>query len=238
MRKTPFVNEEYYHVFNRGVEKRDIFSGDADYRRFSLSLLLVNSDDAGRMKRWQDFRSAHSHATLAAFLASDTPKPDFGSDPKSGFGEERIVDVVAYCLNPNHYHLLLRQKKERGIERFMQRLGTGYTKYFNAKYDRSGVLFQGKFRASHIDSDEYLLRVLVYIDCNSEAHDIAPAREYEWCSHRQWSLSGAEPVDSIISGRGNILGRFQDMAEYHRFAKSALVGIREQKEIMREIKEG
>ena len=74
-----------------------------------------------------------------------------------------LVEIVAYCLNPNHYHLIVKQISEKGIERFMQKIGTGYTNYFNKRYERSGALFQGKFKSIHIDSNEYLLHLSVYV---------------------------------------------------------------------------
>lgn len=77
-----------------------------------------------------------------------------------------MVKFIAYCINPNHYHFILQQVSEKGIEKFMQRLGMGYAKYFNNRRKRSGTLFQGKFKARHIDSNEYLLHVSSYVNLN------------------------------------------------------------------------
>ena len=77
-----------------------------------------------------------------------------------------LVEILAWCLMPNHYHLLLRQRKENGIVLFMQKLGTGYTNYFNQKYHRVGPLFQGKFKAILVENDNYLTHLSRYIHLN------------------------------------------------------------------------
>jgi putative transposase len=89
--------------------------------------------------------------------------------------EERLVDVVAYCINSNHFHLLLRENKENGIATFMKKICTGYAMYFNKKNERSGILFQGRFKSVHVDSNDLLLYVSAYINCNSEIHGIEKA---------------------------------------------------------------
>jgi len=77
---------------------------------------------------------------------------------------DKLVDVVCYCLNSNHYHMILKQKSNDGIKKFMHKLGTSYTMYFNKKLKRSGSLFQGKFKSIHIDSNEYLLYLSAYVN--------------------------------------------------------------------------
>ncbi len=72
--------------------------------------------------------------------------------------------MIAYCLNPNYFHFILEEILEKGIEKFMQKLGGGYPRYFNEKHHRTGALFQGKFKSVHIDSDEYLLHVSAYVN--------------------------------------------------------------------------
>jgi len=82
----------------------------------------------------------------------------------------KLVDIIVYSLNPNHYHFILSPLVENGIEKFMQKLGTGFTQYFNQKYERSGVLFQGKYKSILINSDVYLLYLSAYINLNNEIH--------------------------------------------------------------------
>ena len=90
--------------------------------------------------------------------------------PSQGTGrkKDKLVNFVCYCINPNHYHFLLEQVVDNGIEKFMQRLGNGYTKFFNNKYLRSGSLFQGRYKSVHIDSNEYLLHLSIYINLNDK----------------------------------------------------------------------
>ncbi|MEA3305790.1 MAG: transposase [Candidatus Omnitrophota bacterium] len=86
--------------------------------------------------------------------------------PHSKEPKEKLVEVVCYSLMPNHFHFILRQLIDKGISKFMQKLGTGYTGYFNTKYERSGALFQGVFKDAHIDNDAYLLHLSRYIHLN------------------------------------------------------------------------
>lgn len=81
-------------------------------------------------------------------------------------GTSTLVDIGAYCLMPNHFHLLVRCKSEKGISNLMQRLKTAYTMYFNKRYERVGALFQGAFKAEHANSDEYLKYLFSYIHLN------------------------------------------------------------------------
>src|SRR5437868_10728186 len=132
MRKTSFVTGEFYHVYNRGIDKRNIFSDAKDIARFFQSMQEFNNiETIGSIYE-------NSFSSPLGSLASKLRKPN-----------KRLVNFICYCLNPNHYHFLLEQIAEKGIEKFLHRLGTGYTKYFNIKNKRSGSLFQGTFKAIH-----------------------------------------------------------------------------------------
>ncbi len=170
MRKAQLVNHEYYHIYNRGVDKREIFSDDRDYKRFLLSMLLMNDEKDGLMIRWRNFLASRPNSSANEFLRLNLSK------------RKELVEIIAYCCNPNHYHFILRQLRDRGIERFMQKIATGYTMYFNEKYHRTGALFQGRFKSSHIKSEGSLSRYSIYVSCNSEVHKICPAKNYPWCS--------------------------------------------------------
>jgi putative transposase len=146
MRKLKFINGNYYHIYNRGVEKRTIFQDESDYFRFLLSM--------------KEFNDVNPVFNLVRFF--ENPKIKYFSKKKNP-----IVKTICYSLMPNHYHFILCQLKDGGISKFMQKLGGGYTNYFNAKNKRSGVLFQGVFKAKHIKSDEYLLHLSRYIHLNS-----------------------------------------------------------------------
>ena len=140
-RKIEFSVDEYYHVYNRGTDKREIFMSSSDKDRFVALLYLANSNQP--------------------FHFSDIATAPFEFDRG-----ERLVDIGAYCLMPNHFHLLLREFEEGGLSQFMHRLSTGYTMYFNKKNERSGSLFENRFRALHVGNDDYLRYLLAYIHLN------------------------------------------------------------------------
>jgi REP element-mobilizing transposase RayT len=94
-----------------------------------------------------------------------------------------LIDIIAYCLNPNHFHLLAREISENGISKFMHKVAGGYTRYFNERYNRAGCLFQGKYKAKEITSTYDLMKVSVYVNCNSEIHGIAKAENWPWSSY-------------------------------------------------------
>lgn len=145
-RNYTFSPGEFYHVYNRGVDKRTIYLDDADHKRFSLLLYLSNSTDAVHIDK----------------VGRGSTSPDYYEIERPG----ELVDVVAYCHMPNHFHILIKEKADLGISKFMQKLSTGYTMYFNKRYERTGSLFQGKFKASQASSDQYLKYLFSYIHLN------------------------------------------------------------------------
>lgn len=151
MRKEEFANGEFYHIFNRGVDKREIFSDSFDSKRFFQGMDEFNCI--------QPIGSIYENSFLK-------------EKNKSKSDSKKLVNFVCYCLNPNHYHFMLEQLADNGIEKFMHRLGVGYTKYFNSKHKRTGSLFQGNFKAVHVDSNEYLLHLSAYINLNYKVHQL------------------------------------------------------------------
>lgn len=153
---------EIYHVYNRGVDKRTIFMDDFDNFRFIHDLFEFNDKfPAGKFSGQRSIRS------LGITIGSPT------SDSSSEVGlpivlgkRDCIVDILAYCLMSNHYHLMLRQKTASGITEFIRKLNTGYTNYFNKKYERAGSLFQGKYKLIHIKEDVYFKHLPYYIHLN------------------------------------------------------------------------
>ncbi len=141
----PLITGEVYHVFNRGVDKREIFHDKADYIRFYQSMYLFNTVEP---------ILNYSHALT---LVIDDPK-------------DRLVRVHAFSLLPNHYHLLIEQLSEGGISEFVKRVSGGFTSYFNEKYDRSGALFQGRFKRVHVTTDEQYKYVFAYVNENHIVH--------------------------------------------------------------------
>jgi putative transposase len=144
IRPVPLVPTEFFHIYNRGTDKRTIYSDDADRRRFLELLYLCNSNLPINVR---DVRKVQ------------TSVYDFERGDK-------LVSIGAYCLMPNHFHILITSQIEGGITTFMSKVSTGYSMYFNKRYARTGALFQGKFKSQHADSDEYLKYLYAYIHLN------------------------------------------------------------------------
>ncbi len=144
-RRLQFALGEWYHCFNRGVDKRNVFEKEYDANRFLMLLYAANAEESIDLFRIRKVR-------LQDILASERGEP--------------IVAIGAYCLMSNHYHLLLKEVVEGGITSFMRKIGTAYTMYFNANNSRVGHLFSGPFRARHIHNDRYFQKVVEYIHCN------------------------------------------------------------------------
>jgi len=154
MRKDPLVSESYYHIFNRGVDKRNIFQNKRDLDRFLLSMRLFQYEEpVGSLQIFCRYNNSVDVERLQKGI--------------------KLVSIVEYCLNPNHYHFILKQEIDGGITEFMKRLSGGYTRYFNEKYKRNGALFQGRFKSSLVNNDNYLMLLLAYVMWNYKVHDIS-----------------------------------------------------------------
>lgn len=127
---------------------------------------------------------------------------------------KKIVDIVCYCLMPNHFHILLRQKRDGGITEFTSKLSNSYTKYINIKNNRVGPLFQGNFKAVHVETNEQLLHISRYIHLNPLVSYVARDLDnYKWSSYPEFvSFIGSEVCDKKI-----ILDQFKSPEEYKRF---------------------
>jgi len=138
LRREPFAVEEYYHLYSRGVDKRKIFLNAQDYRKFQFLMYVCNSEKSIVLR-------------------------NIGKNFDRG---RTIVDVGAFCLMPNHFHILVREKIENGISLYMRKLLTGYSMYFNLKHTREGKLFDGAFKAINASDDRYLKYLYSYIHLN------------------------------------------------------------------------
>lgn len=215
MRKSKLAEGEYYHIFNRGVDKRKIFGDETDISRFCVSMDLLNDEKDGLMVKWRDFKKCVPRAQLLEFKEKYLGK------------REKLVDFIAFCLNPNHYHFLLQQRGEKGVEKFMHRLGTSYTNFFNEKYDRSGALFQGRFKSTHISSNSLLFYLSAYVNCNSEIHGIAKAKDYRWCSYGDY-LGVRDDFKDILK-KDLLTENFRKPGKYEEFANEHIQYFKEKK---------
>jgi len=146
-----YIKGGVYHIYNRGIENRTIFTDDKDYEVF-----LKYLEEA-------------LHPKIPAKTKGSTHKI-------KKFHKE--IELLSYCLMPDHFHLLVKQLTNRGIDTFMQSILVRYTMYFNRKYKRSGTLFQGKYKATLVTEDKHVLHVSRYIHLNPKEFVDNPARAY------------------------------------------------------------
>lgn len=206
MRKEGFSNGEFYHVYNRGVDKRIIFIDNYDFGRFLQGI--------------EEFNTIEPIGSIY--------ENSFNNKSKKMPLKMPLVNLVAYCLNPNHYHLILKQRENKGIEKFMHKLGLGYAKFFNNKYKRSGSLFQGKFKAKHINTNEYLLHLSAYVNLNSKAHRLGNRVSKS-------SICDYKNKNNALINSEIILDQFKNFKEYEEFANLSLKDILERKQLFKEM---
>lgn len=190
-RITPLVNGEFYHLYNRGLEGKDIFSQRRDYSQFINAFFYYQTQD---------------------------PKPKFSSFRRSKLfpvdHSKKIVDVVCYCLMPNHFHLLVKQLKDGGISEFMRKFLLSYIKYRNLKYNRQGPLLNGPFKAVRIESEGQLLHVSRYIHLNPLVSLLTKdLKLYPWSSYHNYI--GLENNANI--NKEEILSSFKTPKDYEQF---------------------
>ena len=218
MRKTKFANNEYYHIYNRGVDKRDVFMDKKDFTRFLKGMRRFN------------------------VLDTKCPNPNghFVSE-----ASKSLVEIICYCLNSNHYHFILKQLTDKGISKFMHKLEMGYAKYFNAKYDRSGSLFQGEFKDAHISTNEYLLWLSGYVNGNDKIHNTTlhnTTRSVQLdtsCREQcRWQCSSYSDYLGLRNGTlcnqeemKIILDQFPNAKEYEKFVEMVIKESRKRKDV-------
>jgi len=155
-----FFQGGYYHIFNRGIRKQNLFNDEKDYQRY--------------ITRLKEYKGKHH------------------------------ISILAYCLMPNHIHLLVRQDGPEPASKFIQRLHTAYTMYFNKKYGLIGHPFQSRFKAKIVDRDEYLMHLSRYIHLNP-AKLVSKLPSYKWSSYPKY----LEETDDQIPDTKLILSMFK-----------------------------
>lgn len=190
-RTIPFVNDEFYHLYNRGLEKQPIFTDKRDYSHFIRALF---------------------------YYQIQNPKPKFSLYRQSKTfpidQTKKIVDIICYCLMPNHFHLLVRQLKDGGISEFMRRFIHSYTKYRNIKYKRQGPVLQGMFKAVRVETDEQLLHLSRYIHLNPLVSFLVKDLEsYPWSSYSYFLYNS----NNTSLAKEEILKFFKSPVAYKQF---------------------
>lgn len=213
-RRFNFSIGEYYHIYTRGVEKRKIFSRDKDYERFINLLYVSNNKSTIHLSNFTKF-------DYKDFFAIERP--------------ETLVDIGSYCLMPNHFHLLVKEKVNCGISKFMGKLLTGYSMYFNIRNHRSGPLFVRPFRARYADSDRYLKYLFAYINLNAidiflpgwsdnsevlKNFDSNFLGKYKYSSYQDFL--GIKRPENVILNKKEFPEYFQTKAEFDTFLNECL----------------
>lgn len=200
LRLTPLITNEHYHIFNRGVARQPTFFQKRDYERFILSMEYNRFENIPyKLSRYLHM-PAKDRFTILENLVTQS---------------NTIVEIVSYCLMPNHFHLLLKQTKNNGISIFMKRISDGYTKYINTKYDRVGPLFQGAFKNVYIETDEQLIHLSRYIHLNpviSNIIEVESLLQYHWSSLTEYITNKYRFINPDI-----ILSYFPKQEEYKHF---------------------
>ncbi len=166
--RIPIEVGEIYHVINRGVEKREIFRKPQDYSRFILGLYFFN-DKNPKNDIWTNLQR-NKEQVVAVLEGSSRGLPGSPREDE----RDRLVDLLGFALMPNHFHLIVRETREGGVVSFMQKVG-GYAQYFNRQYDRTGTLFQGRYKSVYLKDEEQLRTAFVYVHTNP-----VELKESEW----------------------------------------------------------
>jgi len=165
-RKEQFVNGEIYHIIVKGIDENVIFKDIDDHYRGIFSIYEFNNAKQVEIRERRKTRARLKKQIKKVAKEFQKIKAQIDTGPTSVDSRDKLVEVLAFCLMPNHLHLLIRQIKDGGIIKFMVKLGTGYGGYFNRKYARQGHVFLRQFTAVHIKTDEQLKIVFVYIHTN------------------------------------------------------------------------
>lgn len=151
LREKPFINGGYYHVYDKTIDGRKIFAADSLAKEFINTFFYYRS----------------TKATLKHSNYKHLSKMEFEKKQKEIFSPSYFkVDIIAYCLMPNHYHFLLKQLKTDGIMAFMSHCLNSITRFYNQLYKRKGPIFLTQFRSKTIYTEEQLVHVAQYIHCN------------------------------------------------------------------------
>lgn len=206
MRKIIFANNEIYHIFNRSIEQRPVFTHKKEYNRALTTLDFYR------------FKNPPSRLSKALLLENQKREEFFLRLKREG---KKLVEIISYCLMPNHFHFLLKQKANNGIPKFASNFSNSYTRYFNTKHKRIGPLFQGIFKAVRIENDEQLIHVSRYIHLNPVVSFIIKEElldPYPWSSLPEYLGRQKEE----ICNKEIVLGLFPSKEKYRKFVHNQI----------------
>ena len=208
-RRTTFATGQVYHVLNRSIASIPIFKTLKDHQR------IIESID---YYRFLSPGYSFSHFKL---LSKEEQKKHYQKIQS----QKQLIEIYSYCIMPNHFHFLVKQKESGGISKFMRKIQNSYAKYFNVKNKRSGALFQSMFKAVLIETDEQLMHVSRYIHLNpSSSHliEIDDLKKYKWSSFPDYfgktihQFLIPKPILMLFSSKRNYEKFVFDQAEYQQ----------------------
>lgn len=205
-RKTPLVEGEIYHIFNRGIDHRTTFSSTAEYKHALTAILFYQLNQ--KSHRLSDFLKINNHRQSELILT---------------YTDNLNTSILAFCLMPNHFHLLLKQETENGISFHLKELQNSYTRYFNIKHSRSGPLFSTQFKAVRIENENQFLHVSRYIHLNPYSSNIIKDKNeiftYPWSSvHLYTNQKPTTPtIHYPILDKTILSSHFQTSQQHHQF---------------------
>lgn len=211
LRKDPLDVGEIYHVMNKSIAGFKIFNSEHDYQRILQNFAYFSIGDP--LPKFAFFldRSHQARKSFEAYLHQCFPKPNLR------------VQIIAYCLMPTHFHLILKPLEENGISLMMHDALNSYSHYFNAKYKRKGPLWVGPFKNVLVDSDEQLWHLTRYLHLNpSTASIVKNPEDWPYSSYHEyiaptkvkWILCDYQELLNI---RPKLYRKFvEDQADYQR----------------------
>lgn len=211
--REPIETGEIYHIYSRGVDKRQIALDKYDSDRFVAGLIEFNdSEEIGSIRNRQ--------------ILTDLGRVKYTyKDP--------VVEIIAHCFNPNHFHLILKQLKDKGISLFLRSQVGGYARYFNKKYHRTGALFESRFKYKWIEDNEALKYKSVYVNLNNKVHRLPESVNYLVRSSWDEYVSG----EWQISKPDSVLALFKDIDDYKKYAMESLAEMLEAKRLKKELEQ-
>lgn len=201
-RKIPLINNQIYHVLNRGVASQPIFLNESNYERAQETLFY-----------YQNTSPTLGYSQFLRLSLAERKRILEGLRLQKKF----LVEIIVYCLMPNHFHILLKQVHENGISTFLSNFTNSYTRYFNSKNKRIGHIFQGKFKAIRIETDEQLLHVSRYIHLNPYSSfvvkNLNDLRLYPYSSLPEY----LDPKSTDLCQKKMVLDNFRKFKTYQKF---------------------
>lgn len=208
MRKTKTIPGEYYHVYNRGNNKQNIFLANRDWVRFLFLVLYFQSPET-----FYNLGRPISHFVRHSVF--NIPENKIWN-----IVENRYVELTAFALMPNHFHLLVKEVKKDGIPQYMQRIQNAYTKYFNTKYKKTGHLLQGPYKIVEVEDNRQILHLSAYIhrNCREITEWKDKENQYPWSSYQDF-IENSRWEDLLKPEI--IVGQFSNQKEYKKFVETS-----------------